>query len=407
MTFDVQVHGLDAAQQATLLASWSRSLSRGDTSAAQDGAVAATVTAALSPATLPEAVSATAPAPANHPNTANVASNSFVAETFGELSEILTQRVTLAAITAARGSMLMLHAGAVADPDTGASIVFVGPSGRGKTTASRALGARFGYITDETVGILDNHRIVPYTKPLSIIDGGSHKSQVSPDALGLAPTPANLHVHRMLLLDRTPDGPEVPEVHQLDLADALEELVPQTSYLSALPNGLQQFANVVASTGGIRVVRYREASTLGDIVAGMLAEPALPASAPTAVPTGASTAARAPAVEEWRSVVDPRNQFPTTAGAPAGLPTASIHRTDFVDAIDNGEVVVVLRDLQVRVIGGIGATVWLASAEPLPLDRLVRVVLDTHGQPPTGDAHRIVEATVAELVDAGLLAHTA
>lgn len=381
MTFDVQVHGVDAAQQATLLDSWSRSLRP-----ANDSTPAATVTAALSPATLPDPL----PESSGHPAGINDASNSFVAETFGELSEILTQRVTLAAIIAARGSMLMLHAGAVADPDTGASIIFVGPSGRGKTTASRALGARFGYITDETVGILDDHRILPYTKPLSIIDGGSHKNQVSPDALGLAPTPGNLHVHRMLLLDRTPDGPEIPEVHQLDLADALEELVPQTSYLSALPNGLQRFANLVASTGGIRVVRYREASTLGDVVAGMLAEPA----------------AGTPATEEWRSIANPRAGIPAQS-APETAPAGSIQRTDFVDAIDNGDVIVVLRDLHVRVIGGIGATVWLACAEPLSLDRLIQVVLDTHGQPPAGDAQRIVEATVAELVDAGLVIRTA
>ena len=51
----------------------------------------------------------------------------------------LSQQVTLAAIEAARGRAWMLHAAGIATPD-GQVVVLVGPSGRGKTTASRALG---------------------------------------------------------------------------------------------------------------------------------------------------------------------------------------------------------------------------------------------------------------------------
>lgn len=50
----------------------------------------------------------------------------------------------------------------------GASLVYVAPGSTGKTTLSQLLGQRFGYLTDETVGIADDGTIFPYPKPLSV-----------------------------------------------------------------------------------------------------------------------------------------------------------------------------------------------------------------------------------------------
>ncbi|KQQ05575.1 hypothetical protein ASF42_03125 [Rathayibacter sp. Leaf294] len=98
--------------------------------------------------------------------------------------------VTLRAIEAAQGSLLMLHACALADP-SGATVVFVGPSGRGKTTAAATLGRSYGYVTDETTGITPDGRILPYEKPLLIRTAeGMPKRPFSPDELGLLPAPA-------------------------------------------------------------------------------------------------------------------------------------------------------------------------------------------------------------------------
>ncbi len=71
------------------------------------------------------------------------------------------------AISGLRGEALMLHASAVA-LDDGRVIGFVGPSGRGKTTASQALGRTYGYVTDETLAIRADGSVVAYPKPLSI-----------------------------------------------------------------------------------------------------------------------------------------------------------------------------------------------------------------------------------------------
>ena len=129
----------------------------------------------------------------------------------------LSQQVTLAAIEAARGRAWMLHAAGIATPD-GQVVVLVGPSGRGKTTASRALGAVYGYVSDETIAIDDDGRVWPYRKPLSVIeDPGAPKTQLPPSALGLQPLPdAELRVAAVVLLDRDPSHPETPSVEVTD-----------------------------------------------------------------------------------------------------------------------------------------------------------------------------------------------
>src|SRR5690606_2237523 len=57
----------------------------------------------------------------------------------------LSSHVTMAAIGHQQGSLVMLHAGALALPD-GRVVAFVGPSGRGKTTLTAALSREYGYV---------------------------------------------------------------------------------------------------------------------------------------------------------------------------------------------------------------------------------------------------------------------
>ncbi|HVL62695.1 MAG TPA: ABC transporter ATP-binding protein, partial [Microbacterium sp.] len=195
----------------------------------------------------------------------------------------LSQQVTLAAIEAARGRAWMLHAAGIATPD-GQVVVLVGPSGRGKTTASRALGAVYGYVSDETVAIDDDGRVWPYRKPLSVIEDRSlPKTQLSPSALGLQPLPdAELRVAAVVLLDRDPSHPEEPTVEVTDLGDALEELISQTSFLHDQAAALRFIAALATATGGIRTVKYREAATLPSVIpelvrpAGPIVVPAKP-----------------------------------------------------------------------------------------------------------------------------------
>ena len=118
--------------------------------------------------------------------------------------ELLSVRVTLAALERRRGELIMMHAAGVATDD-GSVVAFVGPSGRGKTTLSVALGAHFGYVSDETIAVDDDHTVWAYRKPLSMVRPGSPKEQVSPRSAGLLGLPAGrLRLAAIVLLDRRP-----------------------------------------------------------------------------------------------------------------------------------------------------------------------------------------------------------
>lgn len=300
------------------------------------------------------------------------------------LLERLSQRVTLAAIDARRGDLWMLHAAGLALPD-GRVIVFIGPSGRGKTTASRVLGAHLGYVSDETIAIDAEGRVFPYRKPLSIIEGGVFpKAQRAPSELGLGALPdVPLHLAAIVLLDRRTDAGDAPAWEPVDLGDALEELVSQSSYLPSLSEPLQMMARLTASAGGVQRVIYREAATLHLAVEALAGR----------TPTDAPFAGRVPAL-----------------GAESPRPGLSLwHRAATLDALelDDPDRIVLLQPDDadggtVRVLAGIAPTLWRA-ASGATRDGLVAAAVAAHGEPEGADAGEAVDAALAELLDAGVL----
>jgi hypothetical protein len=174
-----------------------------------------------------------------------------------------TQEITRSLISAQVGNLLMLHAGAVCHPVTGDALVFVAPGGTGKTTLARLLGRRFGYVTDETVGITEAGTILPYPKPLSTRRGADTglKDELSPDALELVRAPASPRVTRVVLLDRRPKVTS-PGAEELGFMDALVALVEQTSSLSALPRPLHRLQALIDASGPVLRLRYRDAADI-------------------------------------------------------------------------------------------------------------------------------------------------
>ncbi len=284
--------------------------------------------------------------------------------------ERLSQRVTLAAIEARRGRLWMLHAAGLAIAD-GRVVVAVGPSGRGKTTAARVLGRHSGYVSDETVAIDAQGRVHAYRKPLSIIESGSHpKVQRAPSALGLQPLPdAELRLAGIVLLDRRVDAPDDPVLEPVDLGDALDELVAQSSYLPSLSTPLQLMASLAASVGGVQRVVYREAESLVTIA-----------------PQFAEAAAR----PSWR----PAATDPAGAG---GYARAAV---DDAIELDDPDRLVLLQGDTVRVIAGIAPALWRA-ASGVGHDDLVAAAVAAHGD--RDDAGDVVDAAVAQLVEAAVL----
>lgn len=185
-----------------------------------------------------------------------------------------TQAITTALIQQQIGRLLMLHAGALAHPRTGRSVVFVAESGAGKTTLARSLGRRWAYVTDETVAIDAADRILPYPKPLSVRVGDwLVKEERSPDDLGLVPLRVEPFVTRVLILDRVPGHVGHPVVTALDPFDAIAELAPQTSSLHALERGLHRCATLLDRTGPALRLRYDEASSLEPVLDDLIGAP--------------------------------------------------------------------------------------------------------------------------------------
>lgn len=184
----------------------------------------------------------------------------------------LSSTLTVAAIETRFGELWMLHACAVADRATGATVVLVGPSGTGKTTAAAALGRQFGYVTDETAAVRPDGTLVPYPKPLSVLDGGPPpKRQLSPTKLGLLTAPSTPWLAAIALLDRTGSGS--PRVEGVRTVDALPALAAQTSALHRLPRPLHLVARHLHRTGGLRRITYRDAEDLAPVVAALVEVP--------------------------------------------------------------------------------------------------------------------------------------
>jgi len=185
-----------------------------------------------------------------------------------------TQRITAALIAAQAGRLLMLHAGALCHPDTGASVVYVAPGGTGKTTLSRALGREFAYLTDETVGITEDRRILPYPRPLTLRrpSGGRAKIEHAPDDLGLLAPRADPWVAGVVLIRRDPSVVGV-SVEPLDPGEALLLLAPEASSLARLERPLHRLAELGQATGGFRLVRYAEAADLAGLVGDTVGAP--------------------------------------------------------------------------------------------------------------------------------------
>ena len=182
-----------------------------------------------------------------------------------------TQTVTRALIAAQAGHLLMVHAGAVSHPLTGVSLVYVAPGGTGKTTLSRRLGQSYGYLTDETVGMDVDGRILPYPKPLSVRrqEQPGVKDELSPDALGLLAAPPAPVASRVVLLARDPAA-TAADVEEVPFMDAVFALTEQSSSLAALPRPRHRMADFIDAAGPVLRLRYAEAADLDGTVTALL-----------------------------------------------------------------------------------------------------------------------------------------
>lgn len=300
--------------------------------------------------------------------------------TFEGLAETITSEITLAAILERAGEMIMMHACAVADPETGAVVALVAKSGTGKTTASSVLGRELAYITDETVAIRLDGTILPYPKPLSLKqpEGGA-KLQVGPDELQLLPAPRQSFISAIVLLNRVTGGGRLePLLEPVGLADAVLALVPDTSSQSAMDEPLQSLCRVIDRAGGVWKVTYSEAKDLAAALWPLLR-------------SGSGHPAATPA--EW--------SVPASQGSAGPVPSGWLRRVSPVDAIEVDGDLLVLMASEITRLSGIAPVMWHASACPVSKEDLILRIGEHHGLPDGYEA--VVDAAVAELIGRGIL----
>lgn len=294
----------------------------------------------------------------------------------------LSQQVTLAALEARSGQLWLVHAAGLALAD-GSVVMLIGPSGRGKTTASRALAKQFSYVSDESIGVASDGTVHAYRKPLSIIEEARRpKVERAPSRVGLMPLPtAQLHLAAIVLLDRRADGPTEPTVQVLDLGEALEDLVSQSSQLPEMVDPLWTIGAHADRSGGVVRVAYREAESLAPIIESLARRTAI-------------------------ATVSRVRTMPANPGAPGAPTYARCAVLDSISLDASAGIAVLTRGSDgfstVRVLAGIAPTIWRA-ASGVDLDTLLAAVIAEHGEPAGVDARDAVAAAVEELVTAGVL----
>ena len=173
----------------------------------------------------------------------------------------LTSRITVAMIEQLVGSGVMRHSAVIGDPESKRALALVGVSGSGKTTASRFLGSKLAYLTDETAIISDEGFVTPYPKPLSVIvDPNAPKEQQNPVEAGLNvvdPEDRGYKLTRIVLISRDEQAKE-PRLERVPLHEALVFLSEQSSGLAKHPEGVVSLAKLVERCGGVWRLVYSE-----------------------------------------------------------------------------------------------------------------------------------------------------
>lgn len=314
-----------------------------------------------------------------------------------DLAYDLSRAVTRRGIHRLRGTgPLLLHAAALSEG--GRAIVLVAQSGGGKSTAARRLSQTFGYVTDESVVLTEDWAVAPYPKPPSIIvdpERPAHKDEPAPDAIGMGTTPVDVELGTLLGLRRDAEV-STPEIVEVDLAEHLLAIIPETSSLWLVPGGgLDRLARAVTRGGPPAELRYAEIDECVDLLREHLAQarPSDPSWVHLPPPDG----------QAWLEQTPPPWDPETAATAEITADTPFV-RAPWSDALDDNGALVVLQGSRVFCLEATLRAVWLVCDVPLSVRDIVDSVVALQGPHPEADD--LVRQSVRALHVQGILHRT-
>lgn len=292
-------------------------------------------------------------------------------------------RVTLAAIAAATGQLLMWHAAGLAAPD-GRVVGLLARSGTGKTSAATFLARHgWGYVTDETLATDPSGRVLPYAKPLAFRGRAPGKASLGPDELQLEEAPEHLVLHRLVVLDRDDNRTDPAAMTRLSRAEALLALVEQSSGLMALDRPLALLADTLDHVGGLWRLTYRDIAEAAPLLSKLVDDP---------IPE--------PVADDlWA----PEDRRPTGDLGPVDPGGNVLWRAPYADAVSFGqgtEVLLVVGSTPAH-LRGIGVDIWRAADGGITDSEMTELVQRAHGPHP--QASTLVNRAVDELVQASVL----
>ncbi|MGP5699926.1 hypothetical protein ACTXPA_13485 [Glutamicibacter arilaitensis] len=295
---------------------------------------------------------------------------------FERITSKLSTQLTLLALEAHAGKLLMFHAGGVANSN-GAVAIFIGPSGQGKTTTAQTLGRYYSYVSDETIAITSENIVVPYRKPLSIISPGKHhKLQIAPSTLGLLPLPEKpLTLGTVAILKRASDGSTGSKVVPYGFAAGMIGVIEQSSYLIRLDRPLSTVAQAVAQAGGFKALITGDPEKIHEVADELFAYSETP---------------------NWERVM-PGDDY-----SPAKDTVFSIG--NIVDAIDCDDGAVLLDgNGNAVLLDGIGPQLWRSACLGENWGELIKRIESLFGKPPTGNTRLEIQRIADQLVQRRIL----
>ncbi|MFV0463978.1 MAG: hypothetical protein ACK5MP_12410 [Nostocoides sp.] len=389
----VDTSALDEPQAARLAELWDRAVIEDDGAPAMDFTILPSGSV-QPPLAAPEAV---------------------VTEDFDRFPYVFSRALTLASIDHQRGQLLMFHAAGLASPDGQSALVLYAASGTGKSTAARTLATTWGYLTDETVGITSDLRVLPHPKPISMIPVGAPpgtKEEFSPDELALQATPPAARVAAVVGLRREPEHTPATLV-AIDLIEGLAAALSQTSSTALVPQPLHRLSEVLTQGGGPWLLEYTEIEEGLTLLRQLIERPE-----GLIDPTDSVTWTHIPPPPKRRLDAVVHHDLSTTAptvdtttGGPTGTSDETlleaygdqdtVVRAPWTDAVHSDGAVLVLRDNVPAQLRGLGALVWLLAEEPITLAEVTAQAIARHG--PSEGAGIAIRAAVALLVGNGIL----